>query len=176
MKKLIIGLVALVIVLSGLLILEYAKDNRVSSVIAEGTKKQTYQFQDIESMDKAKNVEEAFDKIIGKERLIHNNNTYENNALFPFDLKPGYDTRMEMIDLLHYIQHSGLIENESGHIYLVQMAVYNPIKPGMKRQGPHQKWGISTGDIKVMDFSDKETMLREISLYGTFEGYNPSTD
>ncbi|USK31385.1 hypothetical protein LIT32_25155 (plasmid) [Bacillus sp. CMF21] len=54
------------------------------------------------------------------------------------------------------------------------MNVFQPIKPGMNLPDPHQKWGISTKNVKAMDFSDKETLLGEIHLYGKFQGVNPS--
>jgi hypothetical protein len=160
----------------------------------------TYQFQDIESMEKAQSVGEARDKFFGTERLVKIEDIYkealtdsierpvilaqqkeyykEKPAMpglsIPFFMKPGFDSRMEMIDFLHYIQCSGLTENAWGKPYYISMSVYQSYKSGVELPEPHQGWGISTEKLKVMDFSDKETMLEEIHLYGDFTGINPS--
>ncbi|MEH7306472.1 hypothetical protein [Neobacillus drentensis] len=212
---------------------------------SDGSNK-SYQFQDIESMEKATSVKEAYERIFGKDRLFDDfkdgdperdpnstsfkdffdgeikydlNGYYEfknlppsetlkyypdkpysyQNIYFNIAMKPGLDTRMEMIDFLHYLQSSGLTKphlikeslpegsvrvnsvdphpnagpekNPSFNIY---MNVFQKIKPGMNKPESHQRWSISSDVIEVMDFSDKETMLGEIDKYGKFEGVNPS--
>lgn len=256
-KKLVGILVALVIVLGGLLIFEYTKDNgeetkakgeAATAITKEAEKKPTedkrnYHFKDIESMEKATSVKEAYERIFGKERLFDDfkdsdsytdyeksnfndpfkgeikyylNGVYETENIsnedrfkyypenqYYFDmmniditLKPSFDTRMEMIDFLHYLQYSGLTkphfinealpedfvrvstinpkEPEEIEPFMINMRVYQQIKQGMNMPESHQGWSISSDVIEVMDFSDKEDILNSISQYGKFEGYNPS--
>src|SRR5699024_5402373 len=90
------------------------------------------------------------------------------------DMKIGYDSRMEMIDLLHYIQYSGLLENALEDSYTIRMSIFSERKPGMNEVEAHQSSRISTEKIGAMDFSDKDMMLVELSRYGNFEGVNPS--
>ena len=106
---------------------------------------------------------------------------------------------MEMIDFLHYLQYSGLTkqhfiketlpedfvvvsfinprepEDLEREPFMINMRVYQQIKPGMNMPESHQGWSISSDVIEVMDFSDKEDILDSISQYGKFEGYNPSS-
>ncbi|MGM0878075.1 MAG: hypothetical protein ACQEWV_26000 [Bacillota bacterium] len=55
-----------------------------------------------------------------------------------------------------------------------QIRYYQPTKPGMNRPESHQEWSINVDTVMEMDFSDKDTMLGEISRYGHFSGVNPS--
>lgn len=254
MKKLVGILAALVIVLGGLLIYEYSKDNREATkvngeTVVKGDKptedKRNYKFKDIESMEKATSVKEAYERIFGKDRLFDDfkdsdsysdyersnfndpfkseikyylNGVYETeNAskegrliYYPenpyyydsmnidITLKPSLDTRMEMIDFLHYLQYSGLTkphlikeslpqdfvmvmsvnpkkpEEIELEPFMINMRVYQQIKPGMNMPESHQGWSISSDVIEVMDFSDKESILNSITQYGKFEGVNPS--
>jgi hypothetical protein len=167
---------------------EKEKDIKTATAVKDksDSSNKTYQFKDIESMEKAKTVGEAIDRIFGDERLVKTEGNKDmfteyykeklptTGVLIPFFMKPGSDSRMEMIDFLHYIKFSGLMENAWGEGYHIQMNVFQPIKPGMNLPDPHQKWGIKIDKLKVMDFSDKETMLGEIHQYGEFEGVNPS--
>ncbi|MCK2000485.1 hypothetical protein MZM54_03640 [[Brevibacterium] frigoritolerans] len=256
MKKLVWILVALVIVLGGLLISEYMKDDReeakekgeAATVVAKEVGKstednETYHFQDIENMEKATSINEAFVRIFGKDRLFDDfkdsdsysdyessnfkdpyngdikyylSGVYDSDNIpsddrftyFPekqyffesmfigISLKPGFDTRMEMIDFLHYLQYSGLTnhqfikealsedsvkvyniyptEPEEKKPFTINMEVYQQIKPGMNMPESHQGWSISSDIIEAMDFSDKESILNSIHMYGKFEGVNPS--
>lgn len=182
-KKIIGILIALVIILGGLLTFNLRDE---SKGVMENSDTESYQFKDIERMDKAKTIDDAIDKIFGNDRLVRTENNedilndyseqVENGSyiIIPLFMKVGFDTRMEMIDFLHYIQYSGLTKDSSGHQYRIQMNIYQPIKAGMNLPEPHQKWGIGTDNVEAMDFSDKETMLGEIHRYGEFEGVNPS--
>ncbi|MBT2677364.1 hypothetical protein J7E38_00040 [Bacillus sp. ISL-35] len=190
LRKLVGILVSLVIVLVGVITFGYFKYENRQVVNPEGqsleTNRDGYQFRDIESMDKAKTVGDAIDIFFGDERLVitdSNKEMYEQYyqeelatslVLVPFYMIPASDSRKEMIDFLHFIQHSELFENQRGDPYQIQMNVNQPIKPGMNLPSPHQKWIVSTENLKLMDFSDKETMVWEIQQYGHFEGYNPS--
>lgn len=200
-----------------------------------------YKFQDIESMEKANSVKEAFEHIFGEDRLFDDlkdsdtayygpdshfedpfdgeikyyisgttekdeSRNYLPNKRYVFEhivinitLKPGHDTRMEMIDFLHYLQYSGLSEphfieealpedsvrvvsrygdvndaNVSEETFAISMDVYQQIKPGMNTPEPHQEWFIHSDAIEAMDFSDKNEIFNNITRYGNFEGYNPS--
>lgn len=244
MKKIVGILVALVIVLGGLLIFSINKNGEETKEKKEAIKtvsekeakpvasNETYQFQDIESMEKATSIKEAFERIFGKDRLFDD---FEDNESFngeiKYDLygvynadnipsgemskyipgkqyffesmyfgivmKPGFDTRMEMIDFLHYLQFSGLTkpgyikeslpedsievsgvyhtEPEEMPPFLINMTVRQQMKPGMNIPEPHQTWTISSQVVDVMDFSDKEDIFNRILSYGDFKGYNPSS-
>ncbi|MEP9409526.1 hypothetical protein ABKP09_24930 [Peribacillus frigoritolerans] len=244
MKKIVGILVALVIVLGALLIFSINKNGVETKEKKEDIKtvsekeakpvssNEPYQFQDIESMEKATSIKEAFERIFGKDRLFDD---YEDNESFNREIKyslygvyntdnipsgemskylpekqyffesmfisiamkPGFDTRMEMIDFLHYLQFSGLtkpgfikesLPEDSVKVFgvyhavpeeippfLINMSVFQQIKPGMNLPEPHQKWSISSEVIEVMDFSDKEDIFNRIQSYGTFDGYNPSS-
>jgi hypothetical protein len=190
MKKLVGILVSLVIVLVAVVIFGYFHYENRQVVGLEGqdveTKRDGYEFRDIESMEKAKTVGEVIDIFFSEDRLVKtdsNKELYElyykdklatSAVIIPFFMLPASDSRKEMIDFVHYIQRSELFENAWGEPYNIQMYVYQPIKPGMNLPSPHQQWEISTKNLKLMDFSDKETMVWEIQQYGNFEGYNPS--
>lgn len=259
LKKLVGILVALVIVLGGLLIFEYTKDNgekmkakgEITTASTEEAKNHTrdnrnYQFKDIESIKKATSIKEAYERIFGKERLFDDfkdsesysdyersnfndpfkgeikyyvngvyktentrnkdgsliyypeNQYYYDMMNIDITLKPSLDTRMEMIDFLHYLQYSGLTkphfikeslpedfvmvmsvnpkdpEEIELEPFMINMRVYQQIKPGMNMPESHQGWSISSDVIEVMDFSDKEGILNSIHQYGKFEGVNPS--
>ncbi|MGE7835208.1 hypothetical protein [Viridibacillus arvi] len=181
MKKLVGFLIALVIILGGLWsfnlrddskgVMENNKDYKESVLNTLENHEQpdfeSYQFKDIESMEKAETLEEAFDKIFGNERLFDGD---MDGGVITIEMKPDYDTRREMIDFLHFIQYSDLIGSELDEkTGIVNMQVVKPIKPGMNRPEAHQKWAIHVDQVKIMDFRDKETMLDEISLYGKYE-------
>lgn len=237
MKKLVGILVALVIVLGGLLIFEYVKDSgeetkvEGEAAIAITETNETYHFKDIESMEKATSIKEAFERIFGKDRLFDNfkdsdsyngeikydlggvykteNISKENRFTYYPDkqyffqfmfinitMKTGFDTRMEMIDFLHYLQFSGLtkphfiqgsLPEDSVKInsiaptapeeipsFDINMQVFQQIKPGMNMPESHQGWSISSDVIEVMDFSNKDDILNSIHMYGKFDGVNPS--
>jgi hypothetical protein len=258
LKKLVVILAALVIVLGGLLIYEYAKDNReetktkgesVPAIAAKVEKPsedgRTYHFKDIDGMKKATSVKEAFVRIFGKDRLFDDfkdsesytdyekgnfNDPYKGeikyylNGVYQFEnipseermkyypdkqyyfdmmniditMKPDVDTRMEMIDFLHYLQYSGLTkphfikeslpenfvmvmsvnpkdpEEIELEPFMINMRVYQQIKPGMNMPESHQGWSINSDVIEKMDFSDKEDILNNVAAYGKFEGVNPS--
>lgn len=258
MKKLV--LVVLAIVLGGLLIFKYANDNEEetkakgeatsASTVRDGTATEhngNYQFQDIENIEKATSIKEAYERIFGKDRLFddykdsesysdttrsfndpykgeikyflkggyeNKGNTRNKSGRYIYNpekphyydsiniditLNPSLDTRMEMIDFLHYLQYSGLTkqhfiketlsedfvvvsfinprepEDLEREPFMINMRVYQQIKPGMNMPESHQGWSISSDVIEVMDFSDKEDILDSISQYGKFEGYNPSS-
>ncbi|WP_454862266.1 hypothetical protein [Peribacillus frigoritolerans] len=244
MKKIVGILVALVIVLGGLLIFSINKNGDETKEKKEDIKtvsekeakpvasNEMYQFQDIESMEKATSIKEAFERIFGKDRLFddfEDNESfngeikYSLNGLYNTDnipsdewskyfpekqyffesmfisiaMKPGFDTRMEMIDFLHYLQFSGLTkpgyikeslpedsvevfgvyhtEPEEIPPFRIDMTVRQQIKPGMNTPEPHQTWSISSEVVEVMDFSDKEDIFNRIQSYGDFKGYNPSS-
>lgn len=190
MKKFIAILVSLIIVLLGVIIFGYFYyENREVVSLEEqivDANRDAYKFRDIEGIEKAKTVGEAIDAFFYDERLVKtedNKSMYEeyykeelnvSGVLIPFFMIPASDSRKEMIDFLHYIQYSELLETAWGEPFLIQMNVFQPIKPGMNLPDPHQKWGVSTENLKLMDFSEKETMVWEIQQYGKFEGYNPS--
>jgi len=178
-KKLVGIILALVIVL-----LIFSSINKNGEEEMTVTSNDTYQFQDIESMEKADSIEEAFERIFGKERNYEEMIYNDTQILMDIEMKPGIDTRMEMIDFLHYLQFSGLTtrdsisglppENADDKYFYVTMRVFQPIKPGMNEQEPHQSWNIITDKVEIMDFSDKDTVLGEIHRYGVFKGVNPS--
>jgi len=111
-------------------------------------------------------------------------------------LKPNLDTKMEMIDFLHYLQYSGLTkphyiketlpedsvvvttispkEPEEIKPFIINMKVYEQIKPGMNMPESHQGWKIGSEIIEVMDFSDKEDILNSITKYGEFRNNYPA--
>ena len=188
----------LVIALSGSLVYVLLNDSKEVTDNNPGDYV-SYQFQDIEGMKKAESIEEAYLKIFGENRLYENNPhfdredaIYNEKGIFYGDtyvyllieMETGIDTRMEMIDFLHYLQYSDLTSNEtvdgfasnrgSGEDFIVDMRVFQPVKPGMNTPKPHQIWRVSSSVLSVMDFSDKETMLNDIHQYGNFEGVNPS--
>lgn len=257
MEKIVGILVVLVVVLGGLLFFEYANDNEeetkekreATATSTEGEENPTedirnYQFKDIESMEKATSIKEAYEGIFGKGRLFDDfkdsepdshldktklkdpykgeikyivkgvskleddwqklltyspeNQYYYERIYIDITLNPEFDTRMEMIDFLHYLQYSGLtkphfikkslpedfvlvgsvnlkeIEEIELEPFMIYMNVYQQIKPGMNMPESHQGWFISSDVIEVMDFSDKEGILKSIHQYGKFEGYNPT--
>ncbi len=254
MKKLVGVLVALVIVLSGLLIFEYVKDAKeetkakgedkttstedITASTEEAGKpteeptedKRNYKYKDIESMEKATSVKEAYERIFGKERLFDDfkenssfngemsyyltgvydfKNVPDRSKYYPdkqyylyyvsisITLNPEFDTRMEMIDFLHYLQYSGLTKPhniikeplpeeyatvhkvvstmpEKSEPFTIDMKVYQTIKPGMNTPESHQGWSIKSDVIEVMDFSNKDDILNSITQYGKFQGVNPS--
>lgn len=242
MKKLVGILIGLVIVLAGLLIYGFfhyknlatttvtVEDKAVGSVATkEQTNKsdnnETYQFKDIESMPKATSVQQAFDRIFGKNRLFNDFKgnrpeiKYHLNGIEPnirtaivskdwhkynpekpyffydvgiaMTVKSGIDTRMEMIDFLHYLKFSGLTEphiikeslpedsvtvfrimaKEPEQIppFTIAMAVFPQIKPGMNTPERLQSWVIKSDVIEQMDFSDKQDILNNITMYGDFK-------
>ncbi|GAA1386270.1 hypothetical protein [Peribacillus frigoritolerans] len=167
--------------------------------------KQEYEFKDIEKMDKEKSFEEAFDNYFGhdrhftayaygdeKEEIIfggpikeldmnETSSYYDREVQIYIQMKIGVDTRVEMIDFLHYLKYSGLleveepIENDSnGDAFPIRMLVYPPTKPGMNTPEAYQEWTINNKKVEAMDFSDKLDILRFISQYGEFEGVNPT--
>ena len=85
---------------------------------------------------------------------------------------------MEMIDFLNYIQYSNLITTSSindkfkidnkEEPYNLNMVVYGLIEPGMNDPEPQQTWILSTDKIELMDFTDKNKILSDISLYGDY--------
>ncbi|PET75430.1 hypothetical protein CN514_04150 [Bacillus sp. AFS001701] len=244
MKKLVGFLVALVIILGTLLAITYSKLNEeivkgkketIKTTTVEKKKTvasdKTYHFKDVEKMEKAASVQEAFERIFGKNRLFDDykandvydakikyvlNGVYDTKEIpddqwgkyFPgkqylfnsigiaIKMKPGVDTRMEMIDFLHYLKFSGLTQPHTFETTLpedsvkvftispnlpeklptfnINMNVFQPIKPGMNTPVPHQKWSISSDVIEKIDFSNKEDILNQITMYGNFEGVNPS--
>lgn len=121
---------------------------------------------------------------------------YFHRLFIGIAMKPELDTRMEMIDFLHYLQYSGLTKphfikvplpedsvkvnsiNPNKHKkmepFTIDMRVYQQIKPGMNMPESLQGWSISSEIIEVMDFSDKEDILNNITKYGKLEGVNPS--
>lgn len=136
-------------------------------------------------------------KILKNDRL---NNKFiynpENPYLFErmrigITMKSGIDTRMEMIDFLHYLKFSGLtkphiikeplpkdsvkvdfilsVTPEPLPSFNIDMFVYPQIKPGMNMPKFQQKWLISSDVIEQMDFSDKQDILNNITMYGQFE-------
>lgn len=139
-----------------------------------------YQFQDVEEIDKAQSIEEAFDFIFGKDRLFNNTsiNFFPGNIDVNISGNTGTNTRMEMIDFLNYIQYSNLITTSSindkfkidnkEEPYNLNMVVYGLIEPGMNDQEPQQTWILSTDKIELMDFTDKNKILSDISLYGDY--------
>lgn len=184
--KNIIGTFLVGFSLGGLLVFGYFymfEDNDIKTngtSIMSVNNKESYHFQDIEKFEKAESIIDAFEKIFGNDRLLNKENVIENMGQdgmvlhspgigLSINMQPGYDTRMEMIDFLHYIQYSGLTENAWEKPYSIDMYVYQPVKPGMNKPDPHQKWSISTESVKMMDFSDKKTMVKEIHQYGKFE-------
>lgn len=104
-EKIVGILVALVIVLGGLLIFSINKNGvetkekkeDIKTVSEKETKpvssNEPYQFQDIESMEKASSIKEAFERIFGKDRLFDD---YEDNESFNREIKYSlygvYDT------------------------------------------------------------------------------------
>lgn len=83
MKKLVGILTVLVIILGGLLTFEYLKDSKeetkvkgedLKTITEEAEQltedKRNYEFKDIENLEKATSVKEAFERIFGKERLF----------------------------------------------------------------------------------------------------------
>lgn len=164
--------------------------------------KQEYEFKDIERMDKAKSFEEAFDNYFGHDRhFTAYANGDENDEILlggpireldwkqiadrevqiHIQMKIGVDTRVEMIDFLHYLQYSGLLDVEepidndpNEDSFRIRMLVYPPTKPGMNIPEAYQEWSINNKKVKVMDFSDKLDILRYISQYGEFIGVNPT--
>lgn len=144
---------------------------------------ESYQFRDIESMEKASSIEEAFNHIFGEERLYGEGIIYNGTQILTdIEMQPGLNTRMEMIDFLHYVQFSELTTRNSvenltpanlqDKYYYLTMRVYQPKKPGMNEQKPYQMWSIYTDKVEEMDFSDKGTMLEEIHKYGKLDGTN----
>ncbi len=139
-----------------------------------------YQFQDVEEIDKAQSIEEAFDFIFGKDRLFNNTsiNFFPGNIDVNISGNTGTNTRMEMIDFLNYIQYSNLITTSSindkfkidnkEEPYNLNMVVYGLIEPGMNDPEPQQTWILSTDKIELMDFTDKNKILSDISLYGDY--------
>ena len=139
-----------------------------------------YQFQDVEEIDKAQSIEEAFDFIFGKDRLFNNIgiNFFPGNIDVNISGNTGTNTRMEMIDFLNYIQYSNLITTSSindkfkidnkEEPYNLNMVVYGLIEPGMNDPEPQQTWILSTDKIELMDFTDKNKILSDISLYGDY--------
>ena len=139
-----------------------------------------YQFQDVEEVDKAQSIEEAFDFIFGKDRLFNNTsiNFFPGNIDVNISGNTGTNTRMEMIDFLNYIQYSNLITTSSindkfkidnkEEPYNLNMVVYGLIEPGMNDPEPQQTWILSTDKIELMDFTDKNKILSDISLYGDY--------
>lgn len=139
-----------------------------------------YQFQDVEEIDKAQSIEEAFDFIFGKDRLFNNTgiNFFPGNIDVNISGNMGTNTRMEMIDFLNYIQYSNLITTSSindkfkidnkEEPYNLNMVVYGLIEPGMNDPEPQQTWILSTDKIELMDFTDKNKILSDISLYGDY--------
>ncbi|MCM3725091.1 hypothetical protein M3226_05185 [Neobacillus cucumis] len=105
--------------------------------------------------------------------------------------KSGIDTRMEMIDFLHYLKFSGLTkphiikeslpedsvkvdglmakEPEQLPPFTIFMTVFPQIKPGMNMPEPLQNWMIKSDIIEQMDFSDKQDILNNITMYGKFQ-------
>lgn len=106
--------------------------------------------------------------------------------------KSGIDTRMEMIDFLHYLKFSGITKNdvikeplpedsvevdmltakkppEQLQPFTIFMAVYPQIKPGMNIPERLQNWVIKSDVIEQMDFSDKQDILNNITMYGDFK-------
>ena len=151
------------------------------------------EFKDIESMGKAESIEEAFEGVFGQDRLFNHeeiriddnpryNEDYSSRNIgkdiyIPIEFKAGIDTRIEMIDFLHYLQYSDLANSDNDNLHYesfnLNMSVFEPIKPGMNLPEPYQKWSIDSTKIEVMDFTNKKKMLEEIHFYGEFEGYNP---
>lgn len=254
LKRLVGILGVLVIILGGALVYfvfiekgpEEVANGSPAKVDKENESPGNYQFQDIESMEKATSVKEAYERIFGKNRLfddfkdsdsysdyeksnfndpfkgeikyylkgvnepgeLPDNDSFkyspEKQHYYYFDmlntdiiLQPKFDTRMEMIDFLHYLQFSGLTKphfvkealpedfvmitsihhNEikrEPEPFMINMRVYQEIKPGMNMPESHQGWSISSDVIEVMDFSDKESILNSITMYGKFSGYNPT--
>ena len=139
-----------------------------------------YQFQDVEEIDKAQSIEEAFDFIFGKDRLFNNTsiNFFPGNIDVNISGNTGTNTRMEMIDFLNYIQYSNLITTSSindkfkidnkEEPYNLNMVVYGLIEPGMNDPEPQQTWILSTDKIELMDFTDKNKILSDIGLYGDY--------
>lgn len=122
-----------------------------------------------------------------------------DSVIINITMKPGVDTRMEMIDFLHYLKFSGLtkphyikesLPEDSVKVngilnsvnatpekippFTIYMSVFQPIKSGMNTPEPHQEWSISSDIIEKMDFSDEEDVLNNINMYGKFKGVNPS--
>lgn len=202
MKKVIAFLTLLVLILGGSLVYvlttndndahsditnEKPINNNESIAIADD---KTYQFKNIENLEKAKSIDEAFNKIFGNNRLFEDKSiNYDRDYVsLGININPRSDIRMEMIDFLNYVQYSNLISTNSikdqmkehtgrkgpNDFYTITMYVYQVIKPGMNSPKAHLKWSISTSQLEQIDFSDKETLLNEINSYGNFELIDPS--
>jgi hypothetical protein len=48
------------------------------------------------------------------------------------------------------------------------MVVYGITEPGMNKTKPQQTWILGTEQIELMDFTDKNKILSNISLYGNY--------
>lgn len=135
-----------------------------------------------------------FDNIPINDRSIYNPGKpyIYHSILINFIMKSGVDTRMEMIDFLHYLKFSGLTKNDlikeplpkDSIVYINQilptkpeqmpnfsitMAVFPQIKPGMNTPHSSQYWSINSDSIEQMDFSDKQDILNNITMYGKFQ-------
>ncbi|MEC0347984.1 hypothetical protein [Peribacillus frigoritolerans] len=156
--------------------------------------KPTFTFVDVEKLKKAESFEEAFDNYFGHDRHFTAYEYGDENEEILFggpireldstqiaddtlevyiEMKRGVDTRAEMIDFLHYLKVSGLLEVKEpfpndpyGDVFKIRMMVYPETKPGMNTPQVYQTWEISNKKVKAMDFSDKSDILESAGSYG----------
>lgn len=157
-------------------------------------KDQYYTFQDVEKWKEAHSFEFAFDKVFGHDRhfgmvndgeiklnerddIVNTENGFEKRKVISsvalyIEMDVNKDTRQEMIDYLHYLKYSGLLEQKE-HGFTIFMFVYQPTEPGMNTPQPHQEWRLKSDKVHQMKFEgNKKNILGDIKRYGRFKGMN----
>jgi hypothetical protein len=144
MKKIVAVLITIMIFFGGFFLYSRINDqnnrkNEIEKITISNKIKMSkiesrkYQFQDIEELEKAQSIKEAFDFVFGKDRLFNNTDIKDFPGNIDINIRGnnGIDTRMEMIDFLNYIQYSDLIITRSikdkDEYYDLNMVVYGGI-------------------------------------------------